>query len=168
MHQLLRANDVATQRRTNALVTQADAQNRQLAHEVANRRYRNAGLVGGAGAGRHHQAVGLARGDFFQRDFVVAEDFDLGTQLAKVLDDVVGEAVVVIDHQQLDLVHGAHSNPSSTSSLARSKARALASVSFHSSSGTESATTPAAACTYRVWFLMMPVRMAIATSMSPA
>ena len=28
--------------------------------------------------------------------------------------------------------------------------------------------TPAAACTYRVWFLMMPVRMAIATSMSPA
>ena len=30
------------------------------------------------------------------------------------------------------------------------------------------ATTPAAACTYSVPFLMMPVRMAIATSMSPA
>ena len=30
---------------------------------------------------------------------------------------------------------------------ARSRARALCSVSFHSSSGTESATTPAAACT---------------------
>ena len=58
--------------------------------------------------------------------------------------------------------------PSSTSSAARISARALASVSFHSSSGTESATTPAAACTYSVPSLTMPVRMAIATSMSPA
>ena len=58
--------------------------------------------------------------------------------------------------------------PSSTSSAARISARALASVSRHSISGTESATTPAAACTYSVWFCTMPVRMAIATSMSPA
>jgi hypothetical protein len=41
----------------------------------------------------------------------------------------------------------AHSKPSSTSSAARSSARALCSVSRHSSSGTLSATTPAAACT---------------------
>ncbi len=41
----------------------------------------------------------------------------------------------------------AHSSPSSTSSAARISARALCSVSFHSISGTESATTPAAACT---------------------
>ncbi len=40
-----------------------------------------------------------------------------------------------------------HSSPSSTSSAARSSARALASVSSHSVSGTESATMPAAACT---------------------
>ena len=47
----------------------------------------------------------------------------------------------LVDHEQHD------QNPSSTSSAARSKARAFASVSCHSSSGTESATTPAAACT---------------------
>ena len=40
-----------------------------------------------------------------------------------------------------------HQKPSSTSSAARISARAFASVSCHSSSGTESATTPAAACT---------------------
>ena len=34
--------------------------------------------------------------------------------------------------------------------------------------GTESATTPAAACTYKVSALMMPVRMAMAKSISPA
>ena len=61
-----------------------------------------------------------------------------------------------------------YSSPSSTSSAARSTARALASVSFHSSSGTESATTPAAACTYRVWPWIRPVRIEMATSMSPA
>ena len=44
-------------------------------------------------------------------------------------------------------VFGFHSSHSSTSSDARSSARALASVSFHSSSATESATTPAAAWT---------------------
>src|SRR6184192_1257831 len=63
---------------------------------------------------------------------------------------------------------GSHSSPSSTSSLARSSARAFASVSFHSSSGTESATMPAAAWTYSVWSLTMPVRIAMARSMSPA
>ena len=66
------------------------------------------------------------------------------------------------------VVRGTHSSPSSTSSEARSSARALASVSRHSSSGTESATTPAAACTYSVPSLTMAVRIAIATSMSPA
>jgi eukaryotic-like serine/threonine-protein kinase len=60
------------------------------------------------------------------------------------------------------------SKPSSTCSAARSTARALASVSFHSDSGTESATIPAAACTYSTLPLMMPVRIAIARSMSPA
>src|SRR5213082_2890085 len=103
--------------------------------------------------------VGLERGDGFQRDLVVAEHAHVLAQLAEVLHQVEGEAVVVVDHQQHD------QNPSSTSSAARSSARAFASVSFHSSSGTESATMPAAACTYKVWSLTMPVRIAMATSM---
>ena len=47
----------------------------------------------------------------------------------------------LLDHQEHD------QNPSSTSSAARNSARAFCSVSAHSFSGTESATTPAAACT---------------------
>ena len=74
----------------------------------------------------HHRDIGVFRGL---------------PELAEVLHQVEGEAVVVVDHQQHD------QNPSSTSSAARISARALASVSSHSSSGTESATTPAAACT---------------------
>ena len=172
MHQLLGANDFAAEGGANRLVPEADTQYRQLAGEVLDCGHRNAGLRRRAGSRRDHQAVDASRhalGYAFHGDFVVAKHLDLRPQLAQVLNDVVSKAVVVVDHQQSDFArHDGHSSPSSTSSLARSSARALASVSRHSSSGTESATTPAAACTYRVWSLMMPVRIAIATSMSPA
>ena len=39
-------------------------------------------------------------GDFVERDGVVAEHLHVLPQLAEVLDDVVGEAIVVVDHQQ--------------------------------------------------------------------
>ena len=48
--------------------------------------------------------------------------------------------------------------PSSTSSAARITARIFTSVSFHSISGTESATMPAPAWTYSVWSLITPVQ----------
>ena len=74
------------------------------------------------------------------------------TTMAEVRQHIV-ERVDMAAH----LTHGAavlcvvdrarHSRPSSTSLAARSRARALCSVSFHSISGTESATIPAAACT---------------------
>ena len=111
------------------------------------------GLLGAAllawvlGARRDHQTVRLTRRDPFERDLVITENFDCGAEFAKVLHDVEGERVVVVHHEQFDFLHGVHSSPSSTSSLARSRARALCSVSRHSISGTESATTPAAACT---------------------
>ena len=168
MHQFLCPNDMAAKGCANALVPQAHPQKRQLACKVLDGRHRDAGLDWRARARRNHQAVRLTRCYAFQGDFVVAKDFNVSPQLAKVLHDVEGERVVVVDHQEFDFFRHDHSKPSSTNSLARSKARALCSVSRHSISGTESATTPAAACTYSVWSLMTAVRMAMATSMSPA
>ena len=57
--------------------------------------------------------------------------------------------------------------PASTISAARSTARAFASVSCHSDSGRESYTTPAAAWTLSMPSFNTPVRMAMATSISP-
>ena len=94
--------------------------------------------AGVQGPGDSTRLAGAQPVNALQRDLVVAEDPHLLPELGEVLHQVVGEAVVVVDHQQHD------QNPSSTSSAARISARALASVSFHSSSGTESATTPAA------------------------
>ena len=164
MHQLLRPDDVAAKRRTNALMPETNAQDGQLAGKVPNRLDRNTRLCRRTRAGRHNKPVGLVRFNVGDGDLVVAKGLHLGAEFTKVLDDVVGKTVVVVDHQNF---HDIHSNPSSTSSDARNSARALASVSFHSSSATESATTPAAACTYSTWSLMMPVRMVMATSMSP-
>ncbi len=88
---------------------------------------------------------GLPRGDLVQRERVVAVDVHVRAQLAQVLDEVVGEAVVVVDHQQH--VQSSASSPCCTMSAARSTARALFCVSVHSDAGTESWTMPAPACT---------------------
>lgn len=48
----------------------------------------------------NHDALGIQRFDFGDGQLVVAHHFDLGTQLAEVLHNVVGKGVVVVDHQQ--------------------------------------------------------------------
>ncbi|MNZ74195.1 hypothetical protein D3C78_926380 [compost metagenome] len=72
-------------------MAQADPKDRQLAGEMHN------GLDGHTGFARRARARGdddaLRVEGFYlgNGDFVVANDFDLGTQLAKVLNDVVSE-----------------------------------------------------------------------------
>src|SRR6185436_9414825 len=161
VHQPVGANHLGAERGTDRLVAEADAEDRQLAGEGADRVDADARLGRRARPGRQDDRVGCERADAVDVDLVVAKHAHVFSQLAEVLDEIEREAVVVVDHQE-------HQKPSSTSSAARNKARAFASVSFHSSSGTESATTPADACTCSWPSLTMPVRIAIATSMSPA
>ena len=40
------------------------------------------------------------RGNFFKRDLVVAVNSDLLLKLAEVLHQVVGEGIVIVDHQE--------------------------------------------------------------------
>ena len=55
--------------------------------------------VGRARAGRDDHAVGLALEQLVDRRGVVAHDVELGAELAQVLDEVVGERVVVVDRR---------------------------------------------------------------------
>jgi hypothetical protein len=100
VHQFPRADDLAAKGRADALVAKTDAKQRHLAGEGLDRRHRNAGLGGRAGAGRNDDARRPQRGDCVDGDFVVAKHLDLFAQLAEILHQVVGEAVVVVDHQQ--------------------------------------------------------------------
>jgi hypothetical protein len=101
VHELLRANDLAAKGRTNALVPQTHAQDGQLAGKVLDGSHRDTGFQRRARAGRDHHAIRCARSDALDGDLVVAEHLHIRAQLAEVLDDVVGEAVVVVDHQEL-------------------------------------------------------------------
>jgi hypothetical protein len=81
-------------------VAQAHAQDGQLAGEALQRGHADAGFGWRAGARRQHEAVRPQRGDFVEGDFVVADDLHFFTQFAEVLDQVEGEAVVIVDHEQ--------------------------------------------------------------------
>ena len=82
------------------LVAEADAEHRQArGAEVGDRVHADAGLVGRAGAGRDDEVRRPRGGDLVERHVVVALDRDLGAELAQVLHEVVGERVVVVDHE---------------------------------------------------------------------
>jgi hypothetical protein len=61
---------------------------------------RNSCLARRTGSGRNHQIIGLQPGNFADGNGIVAANLHLLPQFAKVLDDVLGEAVAIIDHQQ--------------------------------------------------------------------
>ena len=100
VHLALRAHDAAAERRADALVAQAHAQDRQLADVGLDRRHAHAGLGGRAGPGRQHQVIGLQRADLLDADLVVAHDPHVLSELAEVLHEVEREGIVVVDHQK--------------------------------------------------------------------
>ncbi len=123
----------------------------------------DAGVGRVARTGRNDDPVGGHLGDPFERDLVVAVNDQIRAQLAQVLDEVVGERIVVVDDED---AHGY--SPSEASSSARISARALSHVSSNSAAGSESITMPAPACTRAVEPDMTTVRIAMQKSRLPA
>src|SRR5260370_402216 len=77
----------------------------------------HAGLVGRARAGREHQALGIAREDFFCAERIVAQHFHLGAQLAQPLHQVEGERVVIVDDEDLAQLHRSTATPAARGAL---------------------------------------------------
>ena len=105
VHQLGRAHDAAAEGLADGLMAEANAEQRHLAGKAADHVDADAGILRLARTGRDDDAIGLARGDFIERDLVVAAHFELLPQLAEVLRQVVGEGVVVIDQQDHRRLH---------------------------------------------------------------
>ena len=103
VHEVLRPNDLAPKRRADRLVAQAHAEDRQPAGACLDRRHRNARFGRRARPRRYHQPRNAGRdalADLGHADLVVAEHLHLRSQLAEVLHQVVGEGIVVVDHQE--------------------------------------------------------------------
>src|SRR3954447_14764455 len=99
------AHDLAAERLGERLVAEADAERRHAGlGEAPHRLDRDAGLGGRARPGRDDHAVPPALEQLADLRRVVADDLDLRPQLAQVLDEVVGERVVVVDRE--DARHG--------------------------------------------------------------
>src|SRR5512133_3668960 len=158
------AHDATAEGLRHRLMTEADTESRHAGlREAAGDRERHAGLVGRARPGRDDDAIEGALEQLVDDRAVVAHDLELAPQLAQVLDEVVGERVVVVDHED---PHG-QSGCSIAISTARSTPLALASDSRNSYSGLASATVPPPAWTWPTPASTTTVRMWMQVSRSP-
>src|SRR3954471_6662323 len=108
VHRLV-AHDVAAKRLRQRLMAEADAEHRDAGlREAPDDVEADAGLVRGARARRHDHAVVAAAEQVLDVRAVVAHDLQLAAHLPQVLDEVVGERVVVVDHEDL---HGVTASP---------------------------------------------------------
>src|SRR5215210_7037275 len=123
------ADDPAAVGLRQGLVAEADPQGRDARlGEAPHRLDGDPGLVRRAWARRHHDAVPLAPEQVLDGGRVVAHGLHLRAQLPEVLDEVVGEGVVVVDDEDPH----AHSRCLAASSIARTTPRALARDSSYS------------------------------------
>ena len=99
VHDLFGAHDLAAECFADRLVTEADAEDRQLALEVLDDLDRDARVAWRFRAWRNADAVEFHGRDLGDRDLVVAHRAHFFTELAEILDDVIGEGIVVVDHE---------------------------------------------------------------------
>ena len=85
---------------SDALMTEAHAEHWQLRPDLGDDFVGDARFLGRAGPGRNDDGLGLQCLDGFQRDLVVALHNRFRAELTKVLDEVVGERIVVIDNEE--------------------------------------------------------------------
>ena len=97
----LRGPDLAAERLDDRLVAEADAERRHPRPEPADQLDRDARVLRTAGTGGDRRgAMGSSALGLLDRDRVVPEDPHLGPELLEQVHEVVGERVVVIEHQQ--------------------------------------------------------------------
>ena len=100
MHDLPSVDDSSAKGLADALQAKADAQQWHLACKLVDHVETDAGFVWCAGAWRQDNALWRKGGNFIYRYLVVTNRVDVVPQLAKILNEVVGKRVVVVDHQQ--------------------------------------------------------------------
>ena len=158
----LRLPDLAAEGLDDRLVAEADAERRHARPEAPDELDGDARFRRPSRARRDDEPVGRERLRLVDRERVVAVHGDLGAALLEQVDEVPGEGVVVVDHQEL------HAYSSSARSIAASSAASFARHSRCSASGSESATTPAPAWSRATPSATTIVRSAMHESIVPS
>src|SRR5688572_4655924 len=98
MHERGSSNDLSTEDFTDGLVAKADSEDRDALMETLDHVFGNAGIVRSARARRNDNVRRLERLDLIESYAIVAEHAQLVSHLTQVLHKVVGEGIVVINH----------------------------------------------------------------------
>ena len=77
-------------------MSKANAEHRNLACEVLDGVDADTGLMRSTGAGGDEDAIRMKGIDLDNRRLIVASDFYVRPQFAKILDQVVGEGIVIV------------------------------------------------------------------------
>ena len=103
VHRRWRAHNVAAERLPDRLMAEADPEHRRRFARRADEIETDARFVRRARTGRENDGVRLVGERVRDRDLIVAPHRHVRAQLAKVMDEVEGEAVIVVD--QRDALH---------------------------------------------------------------
>src|SRR5882762_4646635 len=99
MKNLGSANDFATERRADGLMAKTYTEDRKFSGQAANQVDANSCILRSAWAWRNYDGFRLAPRNLLDGDFVVAMHLDIATQLAKILGQVIGKRIVVVEQQ---------------------------------------------------------------------
>src|SRR4029077_14153540 len=99
VHYFTRTNHTPAKRRSDRLMAQAHTKNRNFAGEALDQRNADSRFLRRAWPGRNHDALRPHFVDFVERDAAVAAHFELLPHLTKVLREVIGKRVVVVEQQ---------------------------------------------------------------------
>src|SRR5215472_12087174 len=92
-----RAYHLAAESIADCLMAKADPKDRNAPGCFANKVEANPGFFGRAGAGGENDRVRIGRHDGADRHLVVAVHAHSGAQVAEIVDQIEGEAVVIVD-----------------------------------------------------------------------
>ena len=99
MHDAIVDNDVPTKGITNALMPEANPQQRHLLPKPADNVIGQPGFARRTWAGRDQNALGIQFANLVEGNLVIAADLQRHLHLAQILDEVVGERIVIIYDQ---------------------------------------------------------------------
>ena len=100
MHESGSADHLSAVRFGDALMSETDAQDRNLGPESQDDFFADARFARRARSGRNADVLRRQVCNFIQRDLVVSLDEKFTSKLAEILHEIVGERVVVIDQEQ--------------------------------------------------------------------